>query len=43
MTGQLAPLGEADVAQILGRRILDRRSLDRQILDRQILDLWSAR
>ena len=33
MTGQLAPRGEADVAQIL-----DRRSLDRQILDQ-----WSAR
>ena len=48
MTGQLAPRGEADVAQILDRRsldrqILDRQSLDRQSLDRQILDQWSAR
>ena len=43
MTGQLAPLGEADVAQILDRQILDRQILDRQILDRQILDRWSAR
>ena len=43
MTAPLAPLGDADVAQILDRQILDRQILDRQILDRQILDRWSAR